>query len=231
SAYANSGFETASNDIRAAIEAEYFFHYANGLDVQKQEFHANDQDSFHKAQLGDDVAFYIIDVTNGNPELILGGYVFPLLLAGKQVATVHTEHFEGKWRILNISNLTDLGDMIQFARSNIHGAGTIKLIDDRRYGVKSVYIQDTDGDRIIDLKSKKVSAISEFNQEIMKRFTERQETKDSGGFLKMGSASTSTITSPVPHHRTAYIFSALGMLCLLPVIYFIVKCKKSPANS
>jgi hypothetical protein len=223
SAFANSEIESASEKVKAEVEADYQQHYAASLDSQKDQFNVTGEDSLSTAQLGNGIAYYTIDVKNDKPAITFAGYQFPLLLNGKQIATVQAnKSVEDKWEVANISNIVDMEKVIQVANDNKKGTGKIKLIEDKSYGIKSVYIQDNDGERFVDLKSGKSSTVADFNDEIVKKHKDKEKHAENNkdGAIQAGGTPIATNSSS---NNTPYIFAALGILFMIPVIYFFLR--------
>jgi hypothetical protein len=94
------------------------------------------------------------------------------------------------------------------------------LIDDKSYDIRLAYIEDSSGEQILDYKNSKVSTISNFNDEILKTYNEKmkQNELNKDGVIHTGGTSLKT---SAPNNNTFYIYTALGILFLIPAVYLI----------
>jgi len=221
SIFSSSEFETADENIKAAIEADYHLRFADSLESQKEQFTENS--TLEDAQLGQGIAFNKI---SNDGSLVLGGYQFPLNQSGKQIALIEATNESGKWEIYNISNVSELGENLAKAKTNSNGNAHFKLIDDKSHGIHAVLINDANGERVMDLKSNKTLTKQEFRDSINKIKSDKAKNRIKDGVVQIGgTGSLSEASSTTTPSKTSLSLILLAVGIAVPIAYVAIRVK------
>lgn len=160
----NKGFEYADANVKQAVGSDFLLNYADTLD-SIGDFQASTSASYHSAILGEGIAFYHI-LTEDSNNMQFAGYKFPLYLNKQQIGVIDAVNDAGTWKVQNISNYNQFDQDLEAIKAKISGTAKLRIIEDKRYHLKSVYVSDSLGERFVDLKSGKVITKKEFDQSI-----------------------------------------------------------------
>jgi hypothetical protein len=225
------GGNTPDPSIVNEIEKEFRLHFADSLDNVKSDFHITSESSFSQAQIGKGIAYYMV-ATKNPLTFRMAGYKFPLELDGKQVGVITATNYTGTWKIEDISNHQDFGLKLASVTNNIEPNSNYMYIDDRRYGVQLIYVQDHNGERLIDLKTNRTLSKKQVSQAIeqyLKSYDiQRQKLGLPDDVLLVGAGgidfSNTDNTDNIP--AVSLTLSALGSIFLLLTVIFFVRWRK-----
>lgn len=153
-----SSIQYADEQIKKQIEKEFFNGYAEGLDSQKKDLGLTD-DSFKDSQLGDGIPYSYLsksfyDQGNDNGIAEFHGYIFPVLVKEKVVATIFAEiNNDGQLSIFKVSSINDIGEKVIKAQDSLTDTDTATLVLDERFGLSSLLAKNSDNtQRFIPIK-------------------------------------------------------------------------------
>ncbi|OGX61506.1 MAG: hypothetical protein A2189_05865 [Paenibacillus sp. RIFOXYA1_FULL_44_5] len=148
----------ADEQIKKQIENEFFNEYASGLDTKKTDFGLIN-DSFKDSKFGNGIPYSYLsksfyDSGSDKEIAVFHGYIFPVLMKGKVVATVFAEiNNDGKWSIFKVSSVTDIEEKANKAQGYLTNTETAKLILDERFGLSTLVAKNSDNTyRFIPIK-------------------------------------------------------------------------------
>lgn len=127
--------------------------------LQKSDYNLNSNNSFNDIKLGDGIKYYSILPSNLNKNtnvisdnlLNCEGYIFPLKLNNKDIATVYVKYSNGKWIVNKISN-AKISDKILKAKNN-YKLKDYKLIIDNYTQIAGLLNSDVNNNYFISLNS------------------------------------------------------------------------------
>ncbi len=214
-----------------------------GLDLDKKHYGLSEAESFADGTISDGIPYYYISETITNSNQIskdifsLGGFMFPIIVNGKQAGVVDVRNIKGKWDVYGVfSNLT-LEQELREAKSQVQDISSTMLLHDEFLGIRALLVTDGDKFDMIPLRSNDSLGLVK-NEKVSfdsKADTFRQSIKNAiewanahpgmvgGGIIQTPPESTYDI----PKNQNKYIITVGVILALAAAVLTIKRRHKS----
>ncbi|ETT79744.1 MULTISPECIES: hypothetical protein [Paenibacillus] len=229
-AYADSGLEKAGAEIKGAIEQEYKEYYADSLEAQKDNFHGTGKTSFHEATLGEGIPYYQLNVHDNSISHEMAGYKFPLYLEEAQVGVIEATLESGAWTIYNISNHNDFDNTVKRLEAEYAGKGTVELIDDKRYELDYLYINNEVNETYIDLTNEQNISPSEVRDAVSESadaLNSMNRNSNEGAILVGGGHHAASSDGGHNSLITAIVLFGLSLVFAVPLVISAVQRRRA----
>lgn len=229
-AYANSGFEIAGEEIKNIIEKEYKLKYADSLNDQKKEFHVNNNANFHEATIGAGISYFQLDLHEDILSHKIVGYKFPLFFEGKQVAVVNTRLKSGSPKIFDVSNSNNSDREIKKLESEYANNDKLELIDDERFKLNLLYVKKGSSEQYINLSNNEKISSKDIKETISQLTDSNAHPNIDNSDETVGTGVDTDSSSQKDFSILPIILFGLSLLFAIPVLVMFIKKRKASSK-